>query len=313
MSKRKRIIKYSIFIFAIFVVGSIIFSAYIYKPKEYTEFQSEYLAINSTQYTQLENYNAHFFKKGAGDTVILVHGGGSWLYSYKNNINPLSEYFEVHALDMPGHGYTIAVSEPIYNLDTYADFIYMFMEMQQIEKASFVGHSWGGGWATYFAMKYPDKVDKLILIASSGLNLPDKSEWRYLNYPVLGEIIANFISLNATKNSLEDMVCDSDFVTDLYAKEIFAPISKPNNRRAQYLSQRNMNWKITDERMRELNHRTLLIFGDNDPYFEIEYANQFNDRLESSTLVTIKNFGHLPHEENYEEVNKMMIEFLLNH
>jgi len=313
MSRKEKITTYSIFIFATFIVASTLFAAYVYRPKEYSEFHSKFLEQNPTQYVELENYYTHYFRAGFGEPIILVHGGGSWLYTYQNNINALSEYFEVHALDMPGHGYTAIFHEPVYDLDTYADFIYEFMEIHQIEKASFVGHSWGGGWVIYFALKYPDKVDKLILIAPSGLDMPDKSEWKYFDCPVLGELIANFISLSATRNSLESMVYDSDFVTDQYAEEVFAPLSKFDNRRAQFLSQRSMDWRITDKGIGELDNHTLLIFGDIDPYFDLEYANQFERRLVNSILAIIKDSGHLPHEERYKEVNEIMIEFLLSH
>jgi pimeloyl-ACP methyl ester carboxylesterase len=291
--QKEKTTAYGIYAVVFLIGASILFAAYVYRPKEFTEFQSTYLELNPTQYVELENYNTHYYKAGLGETVILVHGGGGWLYSYQNNINALSEYFEVYALDMPGHGYTTAFHEPVYDLDTYADFIYEFMEIQQIDKISFIGHSWGGGWVTYFATKYPDKVDKLILIAPSGLDDPDKSEWRYLNYPVLGEIMANFISLNATRVSLERMVHDPVFVTEQYAKEIYAPLSRLDNRRAQLLSQRNMDWRITDKGIEELNNYILHIFGDVDPYFDIEYANQIEQRLDSSILVTIKDSGRL--------------------
>jgi len=303
---------YSGLILFVLIVGSIIYAAYFLQAKEYPEFASEYLKRTVSQYATMDNYTAHYVTKGSGSPVILVHGGGSWLYSYRNNITALSEHFKVYALDMPGHGYTTATDEPEYDLNTYADFIYDFMENQGLEKASIVGHSWGGGWAIYFASKYPDKVDKLILIGSAGLDSTDKSEWKYLNYPVLGEMITNLISLNATEKSLKNMVYNSDLVTELYAKEMFTPLSKFNNRRSQFLSQRNLDWKITDVTMEELNQQALLIFGDSDPYFDNDYANQMKQRLKNSTLISVKDSGHLPHEENSEEVNIIMLEFLLN-
>jgi pimeloyl-ACP methyl ester carboxylesterase len=311
MNRQKKAIC-GVFISAILIVGAALYAAYFFQPREYTEFQSEYLEKTSTQYIELENYNAHYLSEGAGESVILVHGGGGWLYSYRSNISALSEHFEVYALDMPGHGYTTALNEPIYDLDTYADFIYEFMEIQQIETATFIGHSWGGGWVTYFASKYPDKVDRMILVASSGLNVPDKSEWRYLNYPVLGEIISNFISLNATRSSLESMVYNSDFVTDIYTKELFAPLSRVDNRRSQFLSQRNLDWMITDERMAKLNQQILIIFGDSDPYFDNDYINLMNSVFENEIHVLRENSGHLPHEERPEEVNRIILEFLFN-
>lgn len=154
--------------------------------------------------------------KGEGEPVILIHGGGSWLYSYRNNIEELSEKYKVFAVDMPGHGYTTLKTDVKYDLDTYADFLKEFLESQNINKANIVGHSWGGGWSIYFTEKYPEMVDKLVLLDSSGLNEPDKSEWKYFEYPVMGEVISKLISFNNTKSSMKKMFINQSMLTDEY-------------------------------------------------------------------------------------------------
>jgi pimeloyl-ACP methyl ester carboxylesterase len=119
--------------------------------------------------------------------LVLVHGGGSWLYTYRYVIAPLSRSFSVHALDLPGYGYTTMPQAAVpMNLSTMTSALKDFMTALGLDNASFVGHSWGGGWVLAFAMAFPAMVDRLVLMDSSGLDVPDVMEWELLKIPVLG-------------------------------------------------------------------------------------------------------------------------------
>ncbi len=127
--KQRRTLKIcaaSLFTISILALA-ILYMAYFYHPSENTAYQSNYISSRTTIHAELENYSANYIVEGNGDPVILIHGGGSWLYSYRDNISALAETFEVYALDMPGHGYTASQNEPVYDLDTYTDFINEFM------------------------------------------------------------------------------------------------------------------------------------------------------------------------------------------
>ena len=247
--------------------------------------------------------------KGEGEPFILIHGGGSWLYSYRNNIEELSEKYKVFAVDMPGHGYTTLKTDVKYDLDTYADFLKEFLESQNINKANIVGHSWGGGWSIYFTEKYPEMVDKLVLLDSSGLNEPDKSEWKYFEYPVMGEVISKLISFNNTKSSMKKMFINQSMLTDEYINEIYTALSFRENRNAQVQAQRHLNWSITEDGLKNIDKQVLIIFGEEDCYFDINYAKKMHAKIKNSTLYMIKKTSHMPHEEQYHDVDNKMVDF----
>lgn len=301
-------IVYSILLLVI-LLNILFYLAYAYKPEENSEFSSGYLAKEDDKYIQLQNYKAHYLVKGSGEPVILIHGGGSWLYSYRNNINELSKYYKVYAVDMPGHGYTKANTTIKYDLDTYADFLKEFLDSQNINSVRVVGHSWGGGWAIYFAEKYKKMVSQLVLLDSSGLNQPDKSEWRYLQYPIIGEIVSKVISMKNTRKSLQKMFINQDILTDNYVEEIYTPLSYSENRNAQVQAQRNLDWRVTEEKMNKINEPVLIIFGSKDCYFDNKYQRLMHNKLSNSELVVIDNTSHIPHEEQYSNVDKLILDF----
>jgi pimeloyl-ACP methyl ester carboxylesterase len=141
--------------------------AYIYKPSEEVS-NSNLLRRIGAQTVETENFifNRTLSEDSNEKPVIFIHGAGTWLYSYRKNIPQLSTAHQVHAFDMPGHGYTKSKIAPErYDLDFMCSAILEYMDKQRISKASLVGHSFGGGWALYFAQKHPDRVDKLVLMA----------------------------------------------------------------------------------------------------------------------------------------------------
>ncbi len=274
-------------------------------------YSSSYLLACNSRYLKTENFDIHYVKEGSGDPVILIHGGGMWLYSYRDTIPFLSRSCTVYALDMPGYGYTRPRhNNTCYSLDAMADILLEFMAALDIERASLVGHSWGGGWAIYFTHKHPEKVEKLVLIDSSGLDVPDVLEWQFLKYPVIGETLVRFISLDGVRQRLEKSFFHKDLVTGEMVREVYTPMRFKANQKAQYLISRNQNWKITESAMPHITKKVLLIWGDNDRYLDPSLARGFITRFADIEPVLLENCGHSAHEEYPEAVNTLIMEFL---
>jgi 2-hydroxy-6-oxonona-2,4-dienedioate hydrolase len=112
----------------------------------------------------------------AGDktapTVVFIHGiGGSW-EAFCANIGPYSEHFHVLALDNLGSGFTAKPEQPIYEMKDYIRHLKDFLDVMGVDKTSLVGVSMGGWNAINFAHTYPDRVEKIVLCAASGLQRP---------------------------------------------------------------------------------------------------------------------------------------------
>ena len=276
-----------------------------------TSVPSEYLNSRNSMYLKTENFDIHYIKEGNGNPVILIHGGGMWLYSYRHNIPELSRAFTVYALDMPGYGYTVPKSnKPCYDLDVMSDILLEFMVALRIERASLVGHSWGGGWAIHFTNKHPERVEDLVLISSSGLDAPDIPEWEFLKYPIIGEALVQCISSHGIRRRLERSFFHRDRVTSEMISEVYAPMKLRTNQKAQPLLSRNQDWKLTEKAMPDILKRVLLIWGDSDRYLDPRLADRFATRFANIKLVLLKDCGHSAHEEYPEVVNGLITEFL---
>ncbi len=122
----------------------------------------------------------HYIEKGQGEPLILLHGNGENCDYFKGQIEVLARFYHVYAPDTRGHGKTPRGNAP-FTIRQFADDLLSFMDLHGIEKAHLLGFSDGGNIAMIFAMRYPDRVDRLIL---DGANLDARGVKRSVQIPI---------------------------------------------------------------------------------------------------------------------------------
>ena len=123
----------------------------------------------------------HFFiEKGQGEALILLHGNGENCDYFQGQTDEFARFFHVYAIDTRGHGKTPRGNAP-FTIRQFADDLLDFMDAHQIGKAHLLGFSDGGNIAMIFAMKHPDRVNRLIL---NGANLDAKGVKSSVQIPI---------------------------------------------------------------------------------------------------------------------------------
>lgn len=123
--------------------------------------------MNSIQ-SKVINVNGidvHYYMKGEGEPLIIVHGGSDGAQAWKGNIALLAKQYCVFVPDLPGFGLSSEVLDS-YKVPHMVDFIDQFAKNLGLDSFYLMGHSFGGGIAAHYALKYPQKVRKLILVSS---------------------------------------------------------------------------------------------------------------------------------------------------
>lgn len=109
----------------------------------------------------------HAVVGGEGSALILVHGFGdvnSW-QTWVKNVDALSMVARVYALELLGYGESDEPTESL-DVDAHAQVLVELLMAEKIERASFIGLSWGGQVVQHLAIKQPARVDKIILVDS---------------------------------------------------------------------------------------------------------------------------------------------------
>ena len=129
----------------------------------------------------MSDIHLNYVERGAGDALILLHGNGESLDYFSGQIDFFAKSCRVIALDTRGHGASPRGSAP-FTIRQFAEDLRAFMDEKGIESAHILGFSDGGNIALSFALKYPQRVKKLIL---NGANLDPMGVKLHVQLPKL--------------------------------------------------------------------------------------------------------------------------------
>src|SRR4249919_1420947 len=120
------------------------------------------------QYVTIHGHRRAFVKVGSGPAVLLLHGLGCDHRTWLPVIDALSRHYTVIAPDLLGHG---ASDKPRadYSVGGFANGMRDLLTVLGVDKATVVGHSFGGGVAMQFAYQFPERTERLVLVGSGGL------------------------------------------------------------------------------------------------------------------------------------------------
>jgi 2-succinyl-6-hydroxy-2,4-cyclohexadiene-1-carboxylate synthase len=257
---------------------------------------------------QIDNYCFSYYSEGEAShpTILFLHGFMGNRFEFKQAIAILSKQFHCVAIDLLGHGQTIAIDPSIdqddsYTIQSNANFVIKFLDLLRVDCCFLVGYSMGGRLALYLTIHFPQYFHRVVLeSASAGLSLAAARSDRLAQDRQL-----------ATKLETGDLRL---FLENWYQQPIFANLrSHPHF--AQMLEQRLSNspaqlakslrnlstgmqpslWENLSENKIPL----LLIAGELDPKF-VQINQQMQQLCKHSQLDIIPSCGHNIHFENPE-------------
>jgi pimeloyl-ACP methyl ester carboxylesterase len=117
------------------------------------------------QYAEVNGLNLYYETMGTGRPLILLHGGLGSGEMFGPVRPTLAEHHQVIAVDLQGHGRTADIDRPI-DIRLMADDIAALIDHLELERPDLVGYSLGGGVALQTAVKYPDKVGRLVVASA---------------------------------------------------------------------------------------------------------------------------------------------------
>lgn len=290
-------------------------------------------------YINIFGKNIYYEIHGAtNETVLLyLHGGpGASCLDFFNTAEKLSEELQVISFDQYGvlRSETIAENEP-YSMDIQADMIEEMRHKLNVKRWSVLGHSYGGALAVFYANKYADSVDKIILECPS------------LNFADSAKSVAAYVSdyINQTGDSLAIEQCQKmktfdyqncDVLVELikllgYVKDMKLRSYLYGISYEEYLASfstaeiTNDMWKKSEMHLsnllkddalvdnylpvlKGLNKPTLLLKGKYDPACSNNQT-QYIKGLSNATVVEFHNSGHFPRIEETEKYVEMILHF----
>jgi pimeloyl-ACP methyl ester carboxylesterase len=279
----------------------------------------ESLTDADSQFIEINGVNVHYKKYGDGEPVfILLHGFGASLFSWREVTAPLAELGTVIAYDRPAFGLTERPmeweGESPYSQDSQVELVIGLMDAMGIEQAFLVGNSAGGTISMLAALKYPERIQSLILVDPAVYTGGGAPAWirPLLGTPQMRRLGPLFVRQIQTRGpELVEVAWHNPSkmppgVMEGYQK----PLQVDNWDKALWELTISSRESGLAERLTEFTLPILVITGDDDRIVPTEQSIRLGGEIPNAQLVVISQCGHVPQEECPAEFMQAITDFL---
>jgi len=248
---------------------------------------------------------------GTGKPVVLIHGSGPGVSAWANwrlVLPSLAKEFRVLAPDMAGFGYTDRPDGFVYDKSAWIKQILDLLDVLGLERADFIGNSFGGAIALGLAVQHPERVGRLVLMGSVGPSFPLSegldSVWGYTP------------SFENMRRLLDIFAYDRSLVNDELAELRYRASIRPGFQESfsSMFPAPRQRWidalASSEDEIRALPHETLVIHGREDKVIPLSTSLRLADLISCSQLHVFGRCGHWTQIEHSARFIKLVQNFL---
>ena len=254
----------------------------------------------------------HYHEQGSGDPVIFLHGAGTGASGYSNFKGNYPEFaaagFRSIVPDLLGYGLSSKTEEPKqYDMDFFVAGIKGLVDKLGLKNITLLGNSLGGAVALGYALKHPEDVKSLILMAPGGVE-------EFEAYMAMPGIANMFNVYKSGKTGPEAMravmsmqVVDQSLLTDEIINERYPIAATQTDASRQRLYIPNMTEQLPD-----LKCNVLGFWGMQDAFNPVGGADKLAKGIKNCRIVLVNQCGHWVQVEHRDMFNRTCIDFMKN-
>ena len=272
------------------------------------------------RHVTVHGYRRAYVRAGSGPAVLLIHGIGDSCQTWRHLIPELAKDFTVIAPDLLGHGQSDRPRAD-YSVAAYACGMRDLLSVLDIETATVVGHSLGGGVAMQFAYQFPERCERLVLVATGGggrrtnlmlkaVSMPGAGTvLPILTTPVVRPFVASYIRTLklfgvGIGRDAEDMIRLFDALPDGASRSAFIRTLRGTvDRHGQVIT-------MLDRCYLTAGMPTLLVWGDRDAVIPVDHGKRVHAAMPGSRLEIFARAGHFPHHADPDGFLDVLRDFL---
>ncbi len=272
------------------------------------------------QYVTLHGHRRAFVRAGSGPVLLLMHGLACDHTTWDRVIRPLAEHYTVIAPDLLGHGLSDKPRAD-YTLGGYANGMRDLLTVLGVERVTVVGHSFGGGIAMQFGYQFPERTERIILVAPGGLG-PEVTVAIKLVQAFGWEQVMSVLTRPGVRHvgvaglrALSRL--DSRHTRDLgELADIFDSWKDPRTRFAiRHLVRAVIDWKgqivtMTDRAYLTETMPMSVVWGRDDQILPCKQAQTVATLAAQADVTIFENSGHFPHRDHPERFVGVVHDFM---
>ncbi|MCD4535438.1 alpha/beta fold hydrolase [Nocardioides sp. cx-169] len=276
--------------------------------------------MHEVEYLTIHGHRRAFVKVGQGPTLLLLHGLGCDHTTWEPVIDMLAKRYTVIAPDLLGHGLSDKPRAD-YSLGGYANGMRDLLTVLGIDRVTVVGHSFGGGVAMQFAYQFPERTERLMLVASGGLGPEVSPLIRAITTPGYHQLMGVLTLPGVRHVGLAGMRALSGtgwkLTRDLReVAEIYDSFKDPHARAAiRHVVRAVVDWEGQIVTMADRAYLTdampmAVVWGRDDRVIPVRHASNAAALAPKARLEVIPNAGHFPHKDHPQRFAKTVHEFV---
>ena len=277
----------------------------------------------------LNGLNYHYLDEGRGEPIVMVHGNPTWSFYFRELVKALSKQYWTIVPDHIGCGlsdkpspadYDYRLKSRVDNLESLLDFLKIR------ERITLIVHDWGGMIGMAYALRYPQKIGRLVVLNTAAFLLPANKRipirlWLIRNSGPLAALAVLGFNLFAVAALY---MASRKGLSREVKKGLTAPYNCWNNRIATLkfvqdipLNERDPSYglvKHADDRLDKFAELPALIcWGERDFVFDSDYLNEWRRRLPNAEVHCFPDAGHYVLEDAITEIVPLIRNFLNQH
>ena len=245
-----------------------------------------------------------YLSAGSGPPVVCLHGAGAGAVTWYPSIRALAEHFNVIAPDIVGYGESDKPNAA-YDRPYYASWLRDFFLALEIPKAHIIGLSQGGAISLQFSLENPEMVEKLVLVGSAALT-------GKIPFGFLFSIFWMHTFPSAAANSFNSryLTAKPENVDPNFGPYAIQVVKRPGGKRVIWQSKGAAVSAMPAEELRQIQHQTLIIWGENDKVFPLAAGEAAAQIMPNAELHRIQDAGHISFMDQPEVFNEILLQFL---
>jgi pimeloyl-ACP methyl ester carboxylesterase len=263
------------------------------------------------RWTRVDGRAVNYVELGAGPPILFVHGlSGQW-QNWLEQLLPFSSDHRVVAVDLPGFGQSEMPRDKI-SISGYGVFVDRFMEAVGMEAAALVGNSMGGFIGAECAIKFPHRVERLVLVSAAGISIEHHRSEPLLKLLYMGESVAQWATarvvgrFGAMAGRPRGRKAIMWFVTphaERLAPELVMEQARGAGKPGFLPALDALTGYPIRDRLGEIKCPTLIVWGRRDLLVPVKDAYVFDELIPESRLIVYEDVGHVAMLEVPEQFN----------
>jgi pimeloyl-ACP methyl ester carboxylesterase len=247
---------------------------------------------------KVRDVEVHYLKSGKGSPLILLPSCGGRAREFEGLYPALSSHHTVISFDYPGFGAS-GETEEVSGTEDMARFVDAFADALHLPHFHLVGYSMGGWVALYCALRYPQRLKKLVLVATSGVRLKEVR-------------IANPTKMNS-REILDHFYYNPKVRQQVSARKLTDQDRQEINRSSQAFARLVARKKVIPdlgERLLDITAPTLILSAEQDRVIPPKHQRILHEKIWGSKLIVLPESGHDLLKEQPQRLIKEVLAFL---